>query len=98
MKILLSVSLAIVALFGTVSCETTPVAETSPGGGSARSQSSAPSVKPYPLSTCLVTDEGLESKGGSFTLVHKGQEVKVCCVACKMAFKGSPETYLAKLP
>jgi len=106
MKSLLSVSLAMVALFGTVSCETTSTAETNSATGTtnsggteaAGSQANVPTVKPYPLNTCLVTGEGLESKGGSFTLVHQGQEVKLCCVACKMAFKSSPETYLAKLP
>ena len=84
---LLFASIAIV--LGCVSCETTQTQ------GAAET---AATVKPYPLDTCLVTDEGLESKGGSFTMVHEDREVKVCCFACKIAFKDEPDRYLAKLP
>lgn len=83
-------ALAALIVLSLVSCETTQ-----PAGENA---AAAQTTKPYPLDTCLVTDEGLESKGGSFTLVHEGQEVKVCCVACKIAFTNEPEYYLAKLP
>src|SRR6056297_2829635 len=80
---------SVTIMLASVSCETT---QTQSGA------ETAATVKPYPLDTCLVTDEGLESKGGSFTMVHEGQEVKVCCFACKIAFKDEPDTYLAKLP
>lgn len=90
MRSLFSLIASSAILFGSVSCETTPTQETA--------ESPASTVKPYPLDTCLVTEEGLESKGGSLTMVHQGQEVKVCCVACKIAFKNDPDMYLAKLP
>lgn len=89
---LLFASIAIV-LGCCVSCET---AQTQGTAGTAAE--TAATVKPYPLDTCLVTDEGLESKGGSFTMIHEGREVKVCCFACKIAFKDEPDRYLAKLP
>ncbi|MDA7920365.1 hypothetical protein N9B73_01305 [Verrucomicrobiales bacterium] len=53
--------------------------------------------KPYPRKDCLVTGEKLDSKNTPMTFVHKGQEIKVCCSACKMAFNMSPRTYLAKI-
>jgi len=78
-------------IFSLSSCETTP----STSGETAIEPSVA--AKPYPLSTCLVTGEGLESKGGSITQVYKGQEVKFCCKPCQFAFKSDPEKYLAKI-
>jgi len=95
MKIILYSLVAASTLFTLCSCETT----SSPSGsspGSSGSESTT-SVKPYPLSTCLVTGEGLESKGGAITLVHKGQEVKVCCKPCQAIFKKNPEVFLAKI-
>ena len=90
MTILRASSIAALIFLSLVSCETTQ-----PSG---EPNAAVATTKPYPLDTCLVTDEGLESKGGSFTMVHEGQEVKVCCIACKIAFKDEPELYLAKLP
>ncbi len=91
MTIIRATSFAALIFVSLVSCETTPPLDDS-------SAAAATATKPYPLDTCLVTGEGLESKGGSFTMIHEGQEVKVCCLACKMAFKDEPERYLAKLP
>lgn len=53
--------------------------------------------KPYPLETCLVTDEDLESKGGTITRYYQGQELKICCKPCENAFKANPDTFMAKL-
>lgn len=93
---------------GLTSCETTdttPSAVNATSDGSAvvaANEVSAPAPapagpKPYPRSDCLVTGEGLASKNTPMTFVHKGQEIKVCCAACEMAFKMSPKTYLAKI-
>jgi YHS domain-containing protein len=54
-------------------------------------------VKPYPLATCIVTDEPLEDMGGAVTLTHEGQEVKFCCKGCIKKFTKDPVTYLKKL-
>ncbi len=100
-----SLFVALAIAFGLTSCETTdsvaPVAgepsqtAVAPSGEAAAPVSSG--VKPYPRNSCLVTGEKLDAKGTPMTFVHKGQEVKVCCVACEMAFKMSPGTYLAKI-
>lgn len=99
MKNLAFAFLAASAMFVFTSCETTSTAESAPtvsssGNGSSNTGSS---VKSYPLSTCLVTGEGLESKKGSITKVYKGQEVKFCCKPCVMAFNKNPEVFLSKI-
>lgn len=58
----------------------------------------AAGVKPYPLKTCIVSDEALGSMGDPIVLVHEGQEVKFCCDGCTDEFKKNPAKYLAKLP
>ena len=62
-------------------------------GGSA----SLGGAKPYPLKTCIVTDNDLDSMGDTQTIVHQGQVVKFCCEPCVGKFKKNPEKYLAKL-
>ena len=57
----------------------------------------APKVKPYPLKTCIVTDNALGSMGDEQRIVHNGQEIKFCCKPCIAKFKKNPEKYLAKL-
>jgi hypothetical protein len=54
-------------------------------------------VKPYPLKTCIVTNNGLESMGGSITKVYQGQQIKICCKPCIKKFEANPAKYLAKL-
>ncbi len=85
---------------GLNSCETSGTNSTSGESVASGTTESAQGegVKPYPLSTCLVTGEGLNSKGTPITFNHKGQEIKVCCPACQMAFKAQSKVYLAKLP
>ncbi|MCM8541678.1 MAG: hypothetical protein NE328_15525 [Lentisphaeraceae bacterium] len=55
------------------------------------------SVKPYPLDTCIVSDNELGSMGDSITMAHEGQEIKFCCKPCIKKFKKEPERYLKKL-
>ena len=57
----------------------------------------APKVKPYPLDTCIVSDEKLGSMGKPVGFTHEGQEVKLCCKSCKPKFLKDPATYLTKL-
>ena len=56
-------------------------------------------AKAYPLDTCIVTGEKLDSDPDmkSYSFVHEGQEIKLCCKSCKKKFDKSPETYLKKL-
>ena len=64
---------------------------------SAPAMKGAAAVKPYPLKTCIVTDEALDSMGGAITKVYDGQEVKFCCKGCVKDFEASPQEFLAKL-
>lgn len=52
---------------------------------------------PYPLTTCIVTDEALDSMGSVIAKVHDGQEVKFCCKGCIKSFDKDPAKYLAKM-
>jgi hypothetical protein len=54
-------------------------------------------VKPYPLDTCVVSDEKLGSMGEPFVLTEKGQEVKLCCKSCQKDFKKDKDKYLKKI-
>lgn len=55
------------------------------------------SAKPYPLTTCIVSDEPLGSMGEPIVRVHEGQQVKFCCAGCVESFNAEPATFLAKL-
>lgn len=57
----------------------------------------APKVKPYPLDTCIVSDEKLDSMGKPYTFTHEGQEIKLCCKPCLKKFQKEPAKYLEKL-
>ncbi|MBC7855778.1 MAG: hypothetical protein IAF94_20305 [Pirellulaceae bacterium] len=55
-------------------------------------------AKPYPLKTCVVSDEkfeGSEMKPHEF--VHDGQTVKLCCKSCLKDFNKEPARYLKKI-
>lgn len=54
-------------------------------------------AKPYPLKTCIVTDEKLGDHGKPYAFVHEGQEIKLCCDGCVEDFKKEPAKYLSKL-
>jgi hypothetical protein len=53
--------------------------------------------KPYPLKTCIVSDEDLASMGDPYVFTHEGQEIKLCCKPCQKDFKKDPAKYLKKL-
>lgn len=57
----------------------------------------AEGVKPYPLTTCIVSDEKLGEMGKPVSFVHEGQEIKLCCKACRKDFDKEPATYLKKI-
>ena len=54
-------------------------------------------AKPYPLDTCLVSDNELGSMGPVITRVHEGQTIKFCCKPCIRKFEADPAAYLGKL-
>lgn len=53
--------------------------------------------KAYPLKTCIVTDNDLDSMGEQADFVHQGQTIKVCCKPCIAKFEKNPAKYLKKL-
>ncbi len=55
-------------------------------------------AKPYPLTTCIVTDNDLDSMGGPILKTYNGQQIQFCCKPCVKKFEANPSKYLAKLP
>lgn len=60
-------------------------------------ETAKPVLKPYPLDTCLVSGEKLGEMGKPIAFEYKGQEIKICCKACRKKFDKNPATYLKKL-
>lgn len=54
-------------------------------------------AKPYPLDTCIVSDEKLGEMDEPYVFNYKGQEIKLCCKKCKAKFEKDPAKYLKKL-
>ena len=53
--------------------------------------------KPYPLKTCVVSDEKLGEMGDPYVFVHEGREVKLCCKSCLKDFKKDTAKYIKKI-
>ena len=53
--------------------------------------------KPYPLTTCVVTDEKLGEMGKPYVFTHEGREIKMCCKGCLKDFKKDTAKYIKKL-
>lgn len=88
-SLLIATSLTIGATLAFTGCQSTE------HDHSTHSHTSAAAAKPYPLKTCMVTDEALDKD--AFTFVHKGQEIKLCCEGCREDFDKNPSKYLKKL-
>ncbi len=54
-------------------------------------------VKPYPLTTCIVSDDKLGEMGKPVVFIHEGQEIKLCCKDCRPDFDKEPAKYLKKI-
>jgi|SRR5690348_9671857 hypothetical protein len=58
----------------------------------------AEKAKPYPLKTCVVSDEKLGGDMGEpYVFTHNGQEIKLCCKSCLKDFKKDPAKYMKKV-
>jgi hypothetical protein len=55
--------------------------------------------KPYPLSTCVVSDEkiGADPSMKPYVFTEAGQEVKLCCKSCLKDFNKDKAKYMAKI-
>ena len=51
----------------------------------------------YPLTTCVVSGEKLDSMGEPYVFTYEGQQVKLCCEHCKPKFEKNPADYLKKI-
>ena len=56
-----------------------------------------PKAKPYPLKTCVVSDEKLREMGAPYVFTHEGREVKLCCKSCLKDFNKEPAKFLKKI-
>ena len=54
--------------------------------------------KPYPLKTCLVSDEKFGGDmGDPYVFTYQGREVKLCCKGCLDDFNKEPAKYVKKM-
>lgn len=62
-------------------------------------ETSTEAATPYPLDTCLVSDEklGEDPDMEPYAFVHEGQGITLCCKSCLKTFNKEPEKYLVKL-
>ena len=64
----------------------------------ADAKSTNATAKPYPLKTCIVSDEKLGGDMGKpYVFAYEGQEIKLCCKDCKKKFDKDPAKYIKKL-
>ena len=54
-------------------------------------------LKPYPLTTCVVSGEKLGEMGKPYVYEYKDREIKFCCKDCVKDFKKDPAKYVKKL-
>ena len=54
-------------------------------------------AKPYPLTTCVVTDGTLGEMGAPHVFTYQGREIKLCCQGCLKTFNKEPAKYVKKL-
>jgi hypothetical protein len=69
-------------LYGTMAAEEKPAAK----------------PKPYPLKTCVVSDEKFGGDmGDPYVFTYQGREVKLCCKGCLDDFNKEPAKYVKKM-
>jgi hypothetical protein len=55
-------------------------------------------LKPYPLTTCVVSGEKLGgAMGGPVLYQYQGREIKFCCKDCRKDFDKDPAKFIKKL-
>lgn len=76
---------------------TAPSALRADEGHKHHEEGAAAKLKPYKLDTCIVSDDKLGEMGKPVIFEYKGQEIKLCCKACRKDFDKDPAKYLKKL-
>jgi YHS domain-containing protein len=51
----------------------------------------------YPLATCIVSGEPLDSMDSQVIHLHEGREIRFCCSQCQEQFQADPAKHLKKL-
>ena len=51
-------------------------------------------LKPYPLTTCVVSGEKLGQMGAPYVFKYKDREIKFCCKGCLKDFNKDPDKYI----
>lgn len=54
-------------------------------------------ARPYPLTTCIVSDNKLGTMGDPVVVVYDGQEIKFCCRPCVKEFEAEKDRFMKKL-
>lgn len=62
-----------------------------------QAEAKAAGLKPYPLTSCIVSDEKLGEMGEPYVHKYKGQEIKFCCKSCLSEFNEDPARFLKKI-
>ena len=75
--------------------EVDPVGKNSSVAAEVKPKSTTPS--PYPLKTCLVSGEDLDSMDERVSTVYQGQVFEFCCKPCLKKFNKEPAKYQAML-
>lgn len=76
--------------------EVDPVGKNSSVAAETKPKSTTP--RPYPLKTCLVSGEDLDSMDERVSTVYQGQVFEFCCKPCLKKFNKEPAKYQAMLP
>jgi hypothetical protein len=85
MKTISGLFLAVLLVIGVISA-------------SAAEEKPAAKIKPYPLKTCVVSDEKFGGDmGDPYVFTYKDREVKLCCKGCLKDFNKDAATYIKKM-
>jgi hypothetical protein len=65
----------------------------------AKADKKSDKAKPYPLDTCIVSDEkiGADPNMKPYAFTQDGREIKLCCKGCLKDFNKDKAKYLKKL-
>lgn len=104
MRILATILSVLVAVSSATAFAASPIAASGSASSNAAhlaestaKEGAKTKVIPYPLDTCLVTDNKLGSMGDPVTIERDGRELKFCCKPCVDKFEKDPAKYLGKL-
>ncbi len=54
-------------------------------------------AKSYPLTTCVVSHDGLGGMGETVDTLYEGRLIRFCCKGCVKSFNKNPDKYLKEL-